>query len=89
MGNGETERMNRTICNILKTLNETEKTRQKDHFLKFVFAQNSTISKSTGYSPFFLMFERSLKLPIDSIFDVQNNSNNEKSFLAEWKESMQ
>ena len=38
------------------------------------------------------MFGRSPKLPIHSIFDVQNNYNNQKScdkFVAEWKESMQ
>ena len=52
----------------------------------------STINKSTGYSPFFLIFRRSSKLPSDSIFDVHNSPSNQKSydnFVAEWKESMQ
>ena len=38
------------------------------------------------------MFGRSPKLPIHSIFDVQNNYNNQKpcdKFVAEWEESMQ
>ena len=77
---------------MLKTLNETEKFRWKDHFPKLVFAYNSTINKSTGYSPFFLMFGQSSKLPVDSIFDIQNSPTNQKSydkFVAEWKESMQ
>ena len=38
------------------------------------------------------MFGRSSKLPVDSIFDIQNSSNNQKSydkFVAEWRECMQ
>lgn len=92
MGDGQTERMNRTIINMLKTLNETEKSRWKDHLPKLVFAYNSTINKSTGYSPFYLMFGRSSKLPIDSIFNVQNQNTNQKSyekFVEEWTKGMQ
>ena len=70
MGDGQTERMNCTIINMLKILNETEKFRWKDHLLKLVFAYNNTINKSTRYSPFFLMFGKSSKLPVDSIFDI-------------------
>ena len=70
MGDGQTERMNCTIINMLKILNETEKFRWKDHLLKLVFAYNNTTNKSTRYSPFFLMFGKSSKLPVDSIFDI-------------------
>ena len=92
MGDGQTERMNRTTINMLKTLNEIEKSRWKDHLPKLVFAYNSTINKSTGYSPFYLMFGRSSKLPIDSILSVQNQDTSQKSyekFVAEWTKSMQ
>ena len=70
MEDNQTERVNRTIINMLKILNETEKLRWKDHLLKLVFAYNSTINKPTGYSPFFLMFGQYSKLPVDSIFDL-------------------
>ena len=72
MGDGYTERMNGTIINMLKTLNETEKSTSKYYLSKLLFACNSKINKSIGYSQFFLMFERSSKLPIDSIFDTIN-----------------
>ena len=92
MKNRQAEKMNCTIINMLKTLNETEKSSWKDHLLKLVFAYNSIINKSASYSPFFSMFRRSSKLQIDSIFDVLNSPNNPKlydKFVAEWKESMQ
>ena len=47
MENGQAERMNCTIINMLKTLNETEKSSWKDHLLKLVFAYISIINKST------------------------------------------
>ena len=69
-GNGQTKRMNRTIISMLKTLNKNQKASWKDYLSKLVFTYNSTINKSTGYSPFFLMFGRSSRLPIDSMFTV-------------------
>ena len=80
MRNWQAEKMNCTIMNMLKTLNETEKSSWKDHLLKLVFAYNSIINKSASYSPFFLMFRRSSKLQIDSIFDVLNSPNNPKLY---------
>ena len=86
MGDGQTEsRMSRTIINMLKTLNDTEKSRSKDILSKLAFAYNSTINKSTGHSPFFLMFGRFSKLLIDS----PNKKKSYDKFVAEWKESMQ
>ena len=70
MGDGQTERMNRTILNMLKTLGEKEKQDWKNHLTKLTFAYNSTTHKTTGFSPCYLMFGRSPRLPIDSIFDI-------------------
>ena len=90
-GDGQTERMNRTIISMLKTLNENQKAKWKDHLSKLVFTYNSTINKSTGYSPFFLMFGRSSRLPIDSIFTVDIGVTKQKTydqFLSDWKNQM-
>ena len=90
-GDGQTERMNRTIISMLKTLNENQKARWKDHLLIFVFAYNSTINKSMGYSPFFLMFVRSSRLPIDSMSTVDIGVTKQKSydqFVSDWKNQM-
>jgi len=75
MGDGQVERMNRTIINMLKTLNNNEKLNWKYHLPKLVFAYNSTVNKSTNYSPFYLMFGRQSRLPIDLMFDdIRNTS---------------
>lgn len=67
-GNGQCERLNRTIINMLKSIPEDEKKRWKDHLSKLMFAYNCTINKTTQFSPFFLLFGREPRLPIDDVF---------------------
>ena len=92
MGNGQVERMNRSLCNMLKALSEKEKKDWKRHLPKLAFAYNSTINKTTGYSPFYLLFGRQSILPIDTVFssvtsrDVKRKSYRE--FVDDWKNSM-
>ena len=91
MGNGLVERMNRTLINMLKALQEKEKKQWKKHLSKLMFAYNSTVHKSTGYSPFFLLFGRESRLPIDCILPIEPNKTNRKTydqFVKEWKSSM-
>ena len=93
-GNGQTERMNRTVCNMLKSLSEPAKKDWKSHLPKLAFAYNSTINKSTGFSPMFLMFGRESRLGIDSMFQdvVADNGLSNRShqqFVAEWQKAMQ
>ena len=91
MGDGQVERCNRTIINMLKALPEREKKNWKYHLPKLSFAYNSTVNKTTGFSPFYLMFGRESKLPIDSMFaeDVWSGRNKSHSeFVEEWQKSM-
>ena len=69
-GDGHTEHMNQIIISTLKTLNKNQKAGWKDHLSKLVFAYNSTINKSGGDLPFFQMFIRSSRLPINSMFSA-------------------
>ncbi len=91
MGNGEAERMNRSLINMLKALTEKQKSKWKDQLPNLMFAYNSTVHKSTGYSPFFLVFGRESRLPIDCILPIAPHKTNRKSydkFVKEWKQSM-
>ena len=55
-GNGQCERMNRTILSMLRTLTAEQNKDWKTHVNKVVHAYNCTINESTGFSPFHLLF---------------------------------
>ena len=91
MGDGQVERMNRTLINMLKSLSETAKMNWKDHLPQLMFAYNSTLNHATGYSPFYLMFGRPSRLPIDSMFpngDATKDSASYSDFVKKWKREM-
>uniref|UniRef100_A0A8C5M8Z4 Gypsy retrotransposon integrase-like protein 1 n=1 Tax=Leptobrachium leishanense TaxID=445787 RepID=A0A8C5M8Z4_9ANUR len=68
MGNGETERFNRTLGNMLRSLPLKEKHNWPAQIQTLTFAYNATVHETTGYAPFQLMFGRIPKLPIDVMF---------------------
>jgi transposase InsO family protein len=70
MGDGITERMNRTLISMLKTLDPVKKQNWKDHVAPLVHAYNCCRHDSTGYTPFYLMFGRCPRLPIDIFLGV-------------------
>ena len=92
MGDPIVERYNRTLLNMLKSIPKTAKNNWKDHLATLTFAYNSTVHKSTGFSPFYLMFGRESRLPIDRIFpNAGNDSESEESygsFVDNWKSRM-
>ena len=89
--NGQVERMNRTLISMLRTLPEDQKGKLKDHLNKVIHAYNSTKHEATGYSPFFLLFGRSLRLSIDLTFGTYPSSTPSKyrDFVKNWKTAMQ
>ena len=69
-GNGQCERFNSTLCNMLGTLSEEEKSDWKSHLGCMTYAYNCTKHASTTYSPYYLMFGRHPRLPIDIEFGL-------------------
>ena len=88
-GNGKTERLNQTLLAMLRTLPETKKSHWKDSLHKVVRAYNCTRHEATGFSPFFLLFGRSPRLPVDVIFGIEPNASlNYPTYVKEWQSAM-
>ena len=69
-GNGQCERFNSTLCNMLGTLSEEEKSDWKSYLGCMTHAYNCTKHASTTHSPYYLMFGRHPRLPIDVEFGL-------------------
>ena len=65
-----TERMNRTLLSMLRTLDDTSKTDWKAHLDRLMYAY-TTPHSSTGFSPYYLMFGRMPNLPVDALLPQQ------------------
>ena len=91
MSNGTCERFNRTIINMLKALEEKEKSNWPSHLSKLAFAYNVTENSTTGFSPHYLLFGQEPRLPIDSMFAINEESKIRKSYQKyseEWGHAM-
>ena len=90
-GNELAERMNRTLHSMLRTLPEAYKSRWKDHLNKLTHAYNCTVHETTKYSPFYLLYGRSPRLPIDLMFDLPQplDTNWHSDYISKWKMAMQ
>ena len=89
-GNGKAERFNRTLLSMLKTLPETQKSRWDLHVSKVAHAYNCTKNDAMGFSPFFLLFGRSPRLPIDFMFgcDKTQERLDHKDYVQKWSSAM-
>ncbi|KAJ0069391.1 hypothetical protein NL108_004222 [Boleophthalmus pectinirostris] len=81
-GDPQPERFNRTLLSMLGTLSHEKKRHWSQHVTHLVHAYNSTKCDSTGYSPYFLMFGREAKLPVDLCFGTSPDDNGETQHSA-------
>ncbi|UYV70925.1 hypothetical protein LAZ67_8001124 [Cordylochernes scorpioides] len=76
--NGLTERLNRTIADMLSMYMDLDQ-KNWDEMLPFItFAYNTTRQDSTGFSPFFLVHGREAEMTLDTIFPYSSASEGEE-----------
>lgn len=66
--NGATKRFNRTLGNILRALPLRSTQKWPQMIQSLTFASNCTVHETTGFAPFYLMFGRVPRLPVDLLF---------------------
>ena len=60
--------MNQTIIHMIGKLEQDKKACWSEHLLEMLSAYNGTRSTVTGYSPYFLLFGRKARMPVDYLF---------------------
>ena len=66
--NGQIECMNQTIIHMIGKLEEDKKACWSKHLPELLLAYNATCSTVTGYSPYYLLFGRRSRIPVDYLF---------------------
>ena len=65
--------MNQTIIRMIGKLGEDEKARWSEHLPELLTAYNATCSAVTRYSPYYLLFGRRPRIPVDFQFPTHRD----------------
>ena len=68
--NGQVEWMNQTIIRMIGNLQQDKKAHWSEHLPEMLSAYNGIRSVVTGYSPYFLLFCRKARMPVDYLFPL-------------------
>ena len=72
--NGQVERMNQTIIRMIGKLEEDRKAYWSEHLPELLLAYKATRSAVNGYSPYYLLFGRRPRIPVDYLFPTLHDS---------------
>ena len=88
-GNGQCERYNRSLHNLLRTLLPELKSKWPEHLQEVCYAYNVTPHASTGYSHFYLMFGRTPRLPLDIYLGQEEENLHGTNWVQKHQERIQ
>ena len=76
---------------MLRTLPENHKSKWASHVNHLIHAYNCTRHDTTGYSPYYLLFGRHPRLPLDLLLNLKQPSSTTSypKYVAEWKNAME
>ena len=84
--NGQVEHMNQRIIHMIGKLEDDKKACWSEHLPELLLAYNATRSTVTGYSPYYLLFGRRPRIPVDYLFptlhDLPHQTKLEVSVVA-------
>ena len=66
--------MNQTIICMIGKLEQDKKACWSEHLPEMLSAYNGTRSAITGYSPYYLLFGRKTRMPVDYLFPTLHDS---------------
>ena len=71
---GLVERQNRTLLSMLAMATTNHPSSSENHLQGLCMAYNTSVQPTTGYTPFFLMFGRQARIPIDIAYGTPTPS---------------
>ena len=77
--NGAVERVHQTLRRMIAKLDPDKRAKWPSHLGPILIAYNATRSLITGYSPYFLMFGRRPRLPVDLLFLTVGRDENSRT----------
>ena len=86
---GLVERFNRTLLNMLATAVSKRPFQWESHLRRLCLAYNTRVHQTTGYSPFFLMFGRQVRMPVDVMYGTPTpQSSTVPQYVADLRSSL-
>ena len=82
--NGQVEWMNQTIIHMIGKLEQDKKAHWSKHLPGMLTAYNGTLSMVTGYSPYFLLFGRKARMPVDYLSPTLRDSPHQTIMEVLW-----